>query len=392
MSNEDKHNESIHKKCVCGNVNYRRLEFDLFVEIVNDIVETAVNIGDIVVELNVDDENVNEGNDDEGRGAKGKCGNEGDDSSGEDNEEKESGDGDGNEVDDDKLVGECDGDEGSGAIYFRDCSVVVAADDDDDGLSNYCSDDHCETVNEFDVDFVNDPLKGAKLMSRLQNRREKSPKWSNSIVSNVVKVVNDARDESRNCKLLVAGQFEFEVQDRSMHYVVNLAHRTCDCKVWNIRGIPCRHVAVDITYRRGKLENFTDNMFMKERYTGAYSYMIHPIPDPSFWPQDIDASPTNLKPPVSKRLPGRSKKNRRKEPGEIAVVKRSNLIRCKKCNGWGHNNRTCTGLEVNEGDSHSKRKLGSPITYTYSKKVKDRVGSSQRSQPLPSQASSTPIM
>ncbi|KAL0448925.1 UNVERIFIED_CONTAM: hypothetical protein Slati_1448900 [Sesamum latifolium] len=35
----------------------------------------------------------------------------------------------------------------------------------------------------------------AKLMSRLQNQREKALKWSNSIVPNVVKVLNDARDE-----------------------------------------------------------------------------------------------------------------------------------------------------------------------------------------------------
>ncbi|KAL0308770.1 UNVERIFIED_CONTAM: hypothetical protein Sradi_5819300 [Sesamum radiatum] len=105
----------------------------------------------------------------------------------------------------------------------------------------------------------------AKLMSHLQNRREKALKWSNSIVPNVVKVLNDARDESRNCKLLVAGQFQFEVQDGNVHYVVNLAHRTCDCRVWDIRGIPCRHVALGITYSRDNLENFTDNMFMKER-------------------------------------------------------------------------------------------------------------------------------
>ncbi|KAK4415699.1 hypothetical protein Salat_2677300 [Sesamum alatum] len=121
-------------------------------------------------------------------------------------------------------------------------------------------------------------------MSSLQNWIEKASKWSNSIVPNIVKVLNDARDESRNCKLLVAGQFEFEVQNGSMHYVVNLARRTCDCTDWDIRGIPCRHVVLGITYRQDKLENFTDNMFTKDRCMGAYSYMIHPIPDPSFWP------------------------------------------------------------------------------------------------------------
>ncbi|KAK4413592.1 hypothetical protein Salat_2771900, partial [Sesamum alatum] len=63
-----------------------------------------------------------------------------------------------------------------------------------------------------------------------KTRGEKALKWSNSTVPNVVKLLNDARDESRNCKLLVADQLEFEVQDGSVHYVVNLARRTYDCK------------------------------------------------------------------------------------------------------------------------------------------------------------------
>ncbi|KAL0410982.1 UNVERIFIED_CONTAM: hypothetical protein Slati_3687900 [Sesamum latifolium] len=111
------------------------------------------------------------------------------------------------------------------------------------------------------------------------------------------RVLNDVRDESRNCKLLVADQFGFEILDGSVHYVVNLTHRTCDCRVWDIRGIYCRHAALGIAYMRDNLEYFTDNMFRKERYMGAYSYIIHPIPELSFCPLDVDVNPINLKPP-----------------------------------------------------------------------------------------------
>ncbi|KAL0307661.1 UNVERIFIED_CONTAM: hypothetical protein Sangu_3017100 [Sesamum angustifolium] len=74
----------------------------------------------------------------------------------------------------------------------------------------------------------------------------------------------------------------------------------------------------------------------------AYSYCIHPVPDPTFWPQDLEVEPTNLLPPIVRRMPGRPKKNRRKEPGEAPnVVRRSNMVRCKVCNDLGHNKRTC---------------------------------------------------
>ncbi|KAL0309128.1 UNVERIFIED_CONTAM: hypothetical protein Sradi_5855100 [Sesamum radiatum] len=205
----------------------------------------------------------------------------------------------------------------------------------------------------------------------------------------------------QNNQLWTADQFEFEVQDGSVHYVVNLAHRTCNCRVWDIKGIPCRHAALGITYKRDNLENFTGNMFKKERYMGAYSYIIHPIPDLSFWPQDVDVNPTNLKLPISKRLVGRPKKSRRKEPGETTVVNRSNLIRSKKCNGLGHNSRTCTGpqvlpaTEVNEGSCGEINQSQISATISISLAVilqrirgtkrKDQVDSSQ-----PSPASSIP--
>ncbi|KAL0346464.1 UNVERIFIED_CONTAM: hypothetical protein Scaly_1662400 [Sesamum calycinum] len=95
------------------------------------------------------------------------------------------------------------------------------------------------------------------------SRHAFDPRLKNDHVTNNI-MLNDARDESRNCKLLVAGQFQFEVQDGNVHYV--------------------------------------------ERYMGAYSYFIHPIPDLSFWPQDVDVNPTSLKPPISKRLPRRPKR------------------------------------------------------------------------------------
>ncbi|KAL0347882.1 UNVERIFIED_CONTAM: hypothetical protein Scaly_1804200 [Sesamum calycinum] len=167
--------------------------------------------------------------------------------------------------------------------------------------------------------------------------------------------------------------------DGSVHYVVNLAHRTCNCRVWDIKGIPCRHAALGITYKRDNLENFTGNMFTKERYMGAYSYIIHPIPDLSFWPQDVDVNPTNLKLPISKRLAGRPKKSRRKEPGETTVVKRSNLIRSKKCNGLGHNSRTCTGPQVlptTEATSSIQRKRSSQIKEKVKRKKQVNEGNS----------------
>ncbi|KAL0296061.1 UNVERIFIED_CONTAM: hypothetical protein Sradi_6658200 [Sesamum radiatum] len=166
----------------------------------------------------------------------------------------------------------------------------------------------------------------SKLMSRIQKRKQKGASWKGTIVPNVVKLLNNVREESRKCSLLMAGEGEYEVNDANVHYIVNLRKRTCNCKFWDIVGIPCRHAALGIAHRREELENYTDVRFSKQKYMRAYGHCIHPIPDPSFWPENMDVTPIDLKPPAIKRMPGRPKKSRRKEPGEApGAVRRANV-------------------------------------------------------------------
>ncbi|KAK4417439.1 hypothetical protein Salat_2569500 [Sesamum alatum] len=143
-----------------------------------------------------------------------------------------------------------------------------------------------------------------KLMSKLQKRKLKGLKTNGDIVPNAVKELNKIKEESRKCHLLVVGEHEFEVQDQNINYIVNLRSGTCNCRIWNVSGIP--------------------------------------LPDPTFWPQELKVEPTNLLPPIIRRMLGRPKKNRRKEPSEAPnAVRRSNMVRCKICNDHGHNKRTC---------------------------------------------------
>ncbi|KAK4413663.1 hypothetical protein Salat_2779100 [Sesamum alatum] len=167
----------------------------------------------------------------------------------------------------------------------------------------------------------------AKLMCRLQTRKEKGSKWSGVVVPNVVKELNKIKEESRRCHLLVAGEHEFEVQDQNIHYIVNLRGKTCNCQVWDISGIPCRHATLGISYRREDVESYCDSRFSLSAYMKAYKYSIHPVPDHTFWPLGVDVSHPTLLPPVVKRMPGRPKKNRRKEPSEApTTVKRSSMV------------------------------------------------------------------
>ncbi|KAL0320209.1 UNVERIFIED_CONTAM: hypothetical protein Sradi_5282400 [Sesamum radiatum] len=145
-------------------------------------------------------------------------------------------------------------------------------------------------------------------------------------------------------------------------------------RVWDVSGIPCKHAALGISHRRESLESFCDSRFFKENYMKAYSYCIHPVPDPTFWPQDLEVEPTNLLPPIVRRMPHRPKKNRRKEPSEAPnVARRSNMVRCKVCNDLGHNKRTCLVSQHKGKDLE----LDVPLAQLASRKRKIKGSSSQ---------------
>ncbi|XP_012835541.1 PREDICTED: uncharacterized protein LOC105956239 [Erythranthe guttata] len=198
----------------------------------------------------------------------------------------------------------------------------------------------------------------AKLMNRLIMRREKGIRWKTDLPKNVVIRLNKERLEARKCRFFVAGDNEFQVQEDNQLFIVKLSSRTCECQVWDLSGIPCNHAILGILYRRENIEDYVHNSLSKQQYLTTYSRHIHAITSSELWPEDTTVTPQNLLPPTYRRPPGRPKKNRRRAPNEGETAKRSSVVRCKRCNGLGHNIRTCKGaprsfgVEANvEGDS-----------------------------------------
>ncbi|XP_011087088.1 uncharacterized protein LOC105168653 [Sesamum indicum] len=86
-------------------------------------------------------------------------------------------------------------------------------------------------------------------------------KWASAVVPNIVKELNNIKEESNICQLSVAGDLKFEVQDQNVNYIVNLKGKARNCMVWYISGIPYKHVALGIAHRREDIKSYTDNRF-----------------------------------------------------------------------------------------------------------------------------------
>lgn len=224
---------------------------------------------------------------------------------------------------------------------------------DDRVKSDHITNNFAESFNNWIGKLRNKPiltlLEGirSKIMCRMQKRFQKALERNTMATQNINKLMTDLTYASRTCKVAFSGGSEYEVNDDGIRYTVNLAQWECVCRVWQISGLPCKHVLACCTYSRLSFDSYVHPYFKKEGYLVTYGRIIHPIMDHTMWtqvPGDV------LQPPPLRRQRGRPRKNRRRQEGEgppgPSQEKRSQTLRCAKCKEFGHNRRTCQGGPV----------------------------------------------
>ncbi|TXG65182.1 hypothetical protein EZV62_006457 [Acer yangbiense] len=214
-----------------------------------------------------------------------------------------------------------------------------------------------------------------KIMRRIQKRHDQCIKWETILPPVIHKRLEVIKKEARYIIPIWAGEDEYEVKDISRHYIVKLNSQQCECGLWQVSGLPCKHVVACINAWRKDLNDCVHNYLKKEAYLKTYSFMIHPIPAESTWP-DVEVD-DNVLPPVKKRLPGRPKLARRREMDEQQRDRRSDGLKCGLCREFGHNRRSCSRNPDNMGKRKtSQRATTSSILATTVNKMRRIEGAS----------------
>ncbi|KAL3502288.1 hypothetical protein ACH5RR_036737 [Cinchona calisaya] len=137
-------------------------------------------------------------------------------------------------------------------------------------------------------------------------------------------------------------------------FVVDLEKQVCDCRRWELTGIPCSLAVCCISLTGEEPESFVNQCYSKDAYVRAYEPAIEPMNGPNAWPnskRDPIHAPKKLK------LPGRPKKSRRREPDEqtsdpkgIKKLSRVGitLMTCLGCHQKGHTVRKCPQRLIKE--------------------------------------------
>ncbi|KAG5600058.1 hypothetical protein H5410_031428 [Solanum commersonii] len=139
-----------------------------------------------------------------------------------------------------------------------------------------------------------------------------------------LKILQENIEKSMQCNLTWNGERGFEIKHYEFTHIVDIVSRSCSCRSWQLRRIPCPHGVVALHYK--ELE--------------PINYM--PINNMKMW--HMSNIPI-VKPPNIKKMPRRPSKVRRKEANEsrqIGKLSKSGVVMtCSKCGTQRHNKRGC---------------------------------------------------
>ncbi|XP_060212225.1 uncharacterized protein LOC132639844 [Lycium barbarum] len=190
-----------------------------------------------------------------------------------------------------------------------------------------------------------------KTMTRFQQRYEKAVALATPIPSKARERINRNQKEGRKLLCFRGSDHLFEVND-SKNYVVNLQEMSCQCREWQISGVPCKHALCCMTHIRDDPTRFVHPLLTRDFYVKSYSKTINPAPDESKWPA-VDHPVVCPREDIEKQR-GRKPKKIKRELDEQPAKKRSVHCTCTICHQIGHNSRTCGKKQstTNEGGLH----------------------------------------
>ena len=135
-------------------------------------------------------------------------------------------------------------------------------------------------------------------------------------------------------------------------YIVNLEEHTCDCRRWQVSGIPCAHALAILLHLRKDPFSYVARYFQSRLYQQTYACPIYPISDPMEWmpdfeflnsdsDDDADEDIPSTLPPNTRRPSGWPKNTRDRNSPERDEDQPKKLYRCSRCDGFGYNRKTC---------------------------------------------------
>jgi hypothetical protein len=209
---------------------------------------------------------------------------------------------------------------------------------------------NCEVFNKYILEARELPILSmferikTQIMTRHYNKqKELESELSGAFCPKIRKKVAKNAEWANMCYALPSGQGVFQVQVRDYQHIVDIVAQKCDCRRWQLTGIPCSHAIACLRHERIPPESVLPTCYSVDTFKRAYASNIWPCKDKSQW-ESVEG--TEVLPPYEKKI-GRPPKSRKKHPQEIQgkhgpkLSKHGVSIHCSHCSEGGHNSAGC---------------------------------------------------
>jgi len=210
----------------------------------------------------------------------------------------------------------------------------------------------CEVFNKYILDARELPIlsmleriKG-QLMTRFYNKqKEVNDNWTGPVCPKIRKKLLKNSDYANLCYVMPSGKGIFQVQCKGADYNVDICNKTCDCRRWDLTGIPCNHAVACLRHERIPAEEVLPICYSTKTFSKVYGFNIMPCADKNSWEK---TNGPKVLPPVYEKKVGRPTKSRRKQLHEVQgkdgpkMSRHGVIITCSWCKGQHHNRAGCS--------------------------------------------------
>ncbi|KAL6565840.1 hypothetical protein OROHE_004895 [Orobanche hederae] len=234
----------------------------------------------------------------------------------------------------------------------------------------------CETFNGWILGARTKPIISMvdeirkQVMKRNVAKQKSVEAWKGNVSPKAMEKVGKNELLSHDWSIDWNGEDAYEVTyvlNSAKRHIVDLSQRCCSCREWDLIGIPCPHAIACIQVAKREVSDYVSHCYSKETYMKSYAFSLKPMKGIDML-DDIGRG--GCLPPPFRVMPGRPKRNRRKDPTEERKRKigkstrLGSIMKCSLCKDPSHNFRTCPKKKYNPQHvpPHRKRKARNQAT------------------------------
>ena len=183
-------------------------------------------------------------------------------------------------------------------------------------------------------------------MERIQIRGQWVKTYDHALPPVVKEIVDKLYVRASSWRATWNGEDSYQVTGPSGQYVVNMRDFTCSCRSWQLTGIPCTHAIATINKNGKDVADYISQYYLRSTMSILYENVLYPINGMDNWPKTSNVGfELALR---TKRQRRRLKKVRREEPqvrhheDGFESLRRTFILRYRRCGQEGHNRKTCT--------------------------------------------------